>query len=107
MFLDEETEAERLEEIIGMDYGIQRAQAAVDFVSLDREALRNYDLRAMALADYKAELEFAREEGIKEGVEEGAKRREIEIARNLKAMEMSYEQISQLTGLIFEEIEQL
>ena len=78
-----------------MDYGIQKAQEKLDLVSIDWEALRNYELQAMALADYKAELKFAREE------------EKIEIAQNLKAMGLSVEQISQTTGLSFEEIEKL
>ena len=55
--------------------------------------------------------EEGHEEGLKEGREEGHEEGRMEekrsIARNLKSMGLSFQQISQASGLTLEEIEQL
>ena len=51
--------------------------------------------------------EEGREEGHEEGREEGRMEEKRSIARNLKSMGLSFQQISQASGLTLEEIEQL
>ena len=51
--------------------------------------------------------EEGHEEGLKEGREEGRMAEKRSIARNLKSMGLSCQQISQASGLTLEEIEQL
>ena len=51
--------------------------------------------------------EEGREEGRKEGLVEGRQEEKRSIARNLKSMGLSVQQISQASGLTLEEIEQL
>ena len=52
-------------------------------------------------------IRTGREEGLKEGREEGRMEEKRSIARNLKSMGLSFQQISQASGLTLEEIEQL
>jgi predicted transposase/invertase (TIGR01784 family) len=64
-------------------------------VTGDKEALRAYQMREMALSDWTSGLNHAREEGIRE------------IARNFKKMGIPIEQIAQGTGLSVEDIAKL
>ena len=52
-------------------------------------------------------IRTGREEGHEEGREEGRMEEKRSIARNLKSMGLSIQQISQASGLTLEEIEQL
>ena len=50
---------------------------------------------------------MAREEGLKEGHEEGSKEKSIEIAKNMLEENVSLDKIVKYTGLSIEEIEKL
>ena len=64
--------------------------------------------RAEGLAEGRAEgLAEGREEGRAEGLAEGERRKQLEIARNLKQMGLATEAIAQATGLTAETIEAL
>jgi hypothetical protein len=53
-----------------MDVAIQKAQERLTFVANDKEALREYHLREMALSDWTSGINHARREGKVEGAEE-------------------------------------
>ena len=73
-----------------------------------QEALKNY-------RDYHAGINFAKKEGMLEGEQRGlikgekrgAQKKQLEIARNLKALGISTQVIQKSTGLSAEEIQQL
>ena len=65
-----------------------------------QEALKNY-------RDYHAGINFAKKEGMLEGEKRGAQMKQLEIARNLKALGISTQVIQESTGLSAEEIQQL
>ena len=69
-----------------------------------QEALKNY-------RDYHAGINFAKKEGMLEGEQrgliKGEKKKQLEIARNLKALGISTQVIQESTGLSAEEIQQL
>jgi predicted transposase/invertase (TIGR01784 family) len=67
----------------------------MEYVSIDKEALRAYQMREMALSDWTSGLNHARREGIQE------------VARNLKKIGVPLEQIAQGTGLSIEDIARL
>lgn len=58
-------------------------------------------------AEIKAEIEYAKEEGMQKGRAEGERNRNIEIAKNLLGMFIPIDQIKKATGLSEEEIEKL
>jgi predicted transposase/invertase (TIGR01784 family) len=60
-------------------------------------------MREMALSDWTSGINHAREEGIREGRQEGKE----EIARNFKRIGIPVEQIARGTGLSVEEITNL
>jgi predicted transposase/invertase (TIGR01784 family) len=70
-FFDKNTNDKILKEVIKMDTAIQKAQERITFVSQDKESLRDYDMREMALSDYTSGMNFARREGRQEGHQEG------------------------------------
>jgi predicted transposase/invertase (TIGR01784 family) len=86
-----------------MNTGIQKAQERVDYVSIDKEALRAYQMREMALSDYTSGINHAKREGKIEGKIEAQK----EIARKMKKRNIPFEQIVEDTGLTTEDIAKL
>jgi predicted transposase/invertase (TIGR01784 family) len=53
-----------------MDTAIQKAYEKINFLSSDKEALRAYHMREMAMSDYTSGINFARREGRQEGRQE-------------------------------------
>jgi predicted transposase/invertase (TIGR01784 family) len=82
-----------------MDTGIQRAQERMDFVLMDPEAYREYELREAQITFY--------DQDAKEIAREAARNNSLEIARNLKARGISIEDIIGSTNLSPEDLEKL
>ena len=74
------------------------------------EAALKHERDARAIEDYKVKqaeekgLERGLAEGIEKGIEKGEKAKAIEIARNLKSMNLTVEQIKAATHLTEDEI---
>ena len=94
-FFDIGTPREVLEEVIGMDMAISKANDVMDFISQDKEFLRQYQLRATALSDWNSAVNAHREEGKMEGLAIG----KIEVAKNSLQEGLSVEAIHRITGL--------
>jgi predicted transposase/invertase (TIGR01784 family) len=75
-----------------MDRAIQKADARIASVLKDREALRAYQMRAMAMSDWTSAINQAKREN------------SVEIARKMKALGLASVQITAATGLTTEEI---
>jgi len=78
-----------------MDSAIGKTQERLDFVIQDKEVLREYHLREMALMDWTT------------GVNTAIEKNKIEIARNLLSEGLSIELIHKTTGLDMETIQSL
>ncbi|MDR2619047.1 MAG: hypothetical protein LBC62_09270, partial [Treponema sp.] len=110
---------ELIEEVVRMDSAIQKAEEKMAFVAQDKEALRAYQMREMAMSDWTSGLNHAKREGRRkgrlegrrkgrlEGRQEGRLEKAIEIARNLRGVGVSIEKIANVTGLSFDEIVKL
>jgi predicted transposase/invertase (TIGR01784 family) len=94
-----------------MDAAIQAANERMVYVTGDKEAIRAYERRQMALSDQTSWLNYARDEGHAEGhakgKAEGRNDEKIEIAIKMKKMGDSVEKIQAITGLPTETIEQV
>ena len=94
-----------------MDSAIGKAQERLDFVTQDKEVLREYHLREMALMDWNSGINAATENGIEIGIEkgivQGAMQKQIEIASNLLKKGLEIGLISETTGLDTETIQSL
>ena len=86
-FLDKETPLEIIEEVVKMDTAIGKANERLNYVSQDKEFLRNYHLREMAMSDLTT------------AVNTSIEKREMEIARNALAEGSSIEFVQRITGL--------
>ena len=102
-FLDVNTPEETLQEVIKMDNAISKANERLNFVTQDKEFLRNYHLRQMAMSDWTTGINTATEKGI----EKGAMQKQIEIARNLLKKGLAIDLIHETTGLDIETIRSL
>ena len=114
-FLDVNTPEKTLKEIIQMDSVINKANERLNFVTQDKEFLREYHLREMALSDWTTGIDAATEKGIEigiemgieKGIEKGAIQSKVEIARNLLKKGLEIDFIHEITGLDIEIIQSL
>ena len=118
-FFNAKTE-EELEMIHNMpDSAVKQAAKIVLEVNQDKEVRIKAEQRENALRVYNTEIEASKQSGIKEGIkqgmekgikqgmEKGKKSEKIEIAKKLLQTNLSLEQISIVTGLTINEIENL
>ena len=114
-YFDQKSSAELVEEVVKMDRAILKAEEKMSYICNDKEALRAYQMREMALSDWTSGVNYARREGLLEGEEKGLREGERkcreegkqEIARNLKAMGLTAAQIAEATGLTEKQIGEL
>ena len=99
-FFNKDTDSETLKKIVKMDRAIAKAQEKITFVSRDKDALRAYQMREMALSDYTSGINHARREGMAIGEEKTY----LAIVRNAAAKGIPAESISELTGLPAEKV---
>jgi predicted transposase/invertase (TIGR01784 family) len=71
----------------------------MEYVTSDKDELRAYQMRIMALSDLTSGLNHAREEGIQEGA--------LKIASNMKKRGVPIDQIAEYTGLSVEDLARL
>jgi predicted transposase/invertase (TIGR01784 family) len=98
-WLDRKSPKILIEEVINMDTAIRKAEEKMAYVSNDKEALRVYQMREMAMSDWTSSINYAREEGIREGIEK--------IAAKMKKGGASVAQIAEYTGLSIGDIAKL
>jgi predicted transposase/invertase (TIGR01784 family) len=106
-WLDQDSPEGQVEEAVKMDVAIRKAEEKMAYVASDKEALRAYQMRAMALSDMTSGLNHAREEGIQQGIQKGIQERGREIASRMKERGVHVDQIVEYTGLSLEEIGQI
>ena len=98
-----------------MDDAINAAIKRLDFVTKDKEFLRYYHLRQMAMSDQTTMIDTAIEEGLKKGLKkgraegrsEGRAESTLEIARKMKAAGRPLSEITEFTGLPLDAIEKM
>ena len=101
--MDKNTTDEILKEVIKLDTAINKANDKLNFVSQNKEFLRTYHLREMALSDWTTGINTATEKGFEKGIEKG----KTEIALNLLKTGDPVEKITAVTGLTRQEVENL
>lgn len=95
-YFDKDSPKELVEEILKMDTAIRKAHERTTFVSQDKAAMIEYTRREMALSDWASGLNHAKREGKLE--------EKIDIARNLKALDVPIDKIINGTGLTEKQI---
>lgn len=107
-----ETTEEELTTLLGDDVVLKKAFDESTKYSMNEEEWNSYEAAlkherdARAIEDYKLQQaeEKGLEKGLERGISEGEKAAKIEIARNLKSMKLTIEQIIAATGLTADEI---
>lgn len=82
---------------------VKRAVENYEVLTGDEEVKRLAEIRLMSKLEEKSALDWAREEGLEQGLKRGKK----EIAQKLKKQKMPAKQIAEITGLSEVEIENL
>ncbi|MCP5105751.1 MAG: Rpn family recombination-promoting nuclease/putative transposase [bacterium] len=86
---------------------LKEAFETANQMSWSKEELDAYETRGMLIQDERGRVEYAHEKGRKEGQEEGAKAKAIEMAKKMKHKGESIDNISEYTGLSKKEIEKI
>ncbi|MDR3161736.1 MAG: Rpn family recombination-promoting nuclease/putative transposase [Spirochaetaceae bacterium] len=106
-WFDRESPQPLVEEAMKMDAAIQKAAEKMEYVTIDKEALRVYQMREMALSDWTSGLNHAREEGEKTGWKKGREEGKWEVAAKMRRRGVPMSQIAEDTGLSVEDIAKL
>jgi predicted transposase/invertase (TIGR01784 family) len=106
-FFNQHTNEKLIKELINMDAAIRKVDEKMSFISSDKEALRSYQMREMALSDYTSGMNFAKREGRQEGIITGRQEREIEMAKKMLLKNKPLEEIIEFTELTEQEIKDI
>jgi len=107
VWLNQKSPPELIAEVVKMDSAIQAANERMVYVTGDKEAIRAYEMRQMALSDYTSTMNYAREEGIAKGRQKGRQESVLEIARKMKNAGKPLSEIKEFTGLSIKTIERM
>ena len=94
-FFDRNSPNELIEEVVKMDTAIQKANERIAVVTQDEAALRAYEMREKAIRDWNSAVNYHTREKSKE------------IAKKLKARNVSIDDIIESTGLTEKQIKDL
>ena len=92
---------------MGEDKAIQKAKEVLEEISKDERERYLAELREKYILDQKAIEDAGYDKGLKDGMIQGKKEEKKKIAKNLLKLNMSIEQIKEVTGLTEEEIKKL
>ena len=87
--------------------GLEEARRKLIYYNMDRAEQLAYDEHINAVMIQNDVLSTAAEEGRQEGLEQGKQEKNIENARTMKSLNISFEVIHQVTGLPIKDIEGL
>jgi hypothetical protein len=79
--------------------GLREAYEIADKFGWSREELELYEYQGMQLGKLRGQFEAKWLDGLRQGREEGARRKELEIARRLLASGLAMESVAAIVGL--------
>lgn len=82
---------------------LKKAKFEMDYLTGEEEVRRIAELHEKWEMDYISGMNYAK----RQGLEEGKKKSQLEVAKKMKSKNMNIDTIIELTGLSKEEIEQL
>lgn len=85
----------------------QKARAELNNLIADPKVRRMAELREKWEMDRINEIGFAKREGIEQGIEQGEKRKQLQIAKKMLEKDMPIKLIAEFTGLTEDEIEKI
>ena len=105
-YLNHLAESQSIPEVLAGDELITEAFQVAEFLALDENEQFAYQQDLKARLDYKNVMDYAKEEGWKEGEKKGRKEEKIELAKKLLDV-LEIEIIAKKTGLSIETIKKL
>jgi len=93
--------------VASKDKYIASAYQKLQVISQDKQKRLEYEAREKTIRDYNQSMFEAEQRGRESGREEGIKEEKYNTAKNLIAFGMSFDNISQMTGLSVGEIEKI
>jgi predicted transposase/invertase (TIGR01784 family) len=111
-FFDKNANEQTIKKIIEMDTSIRKAHDKIMSVAQDREMLRLYEMREMALCDYTSGINAATRKGMEKGIaigeqrglQKGLQQAQADFVLRLSRKNRPVEEIAELTGLPAEEV---
>jgi predicted transposase/invertase (TIGR01784 family) len=111
MYLSKRTDPDTIKKILQMNPAIMKAEMQLQKALSDESTRRAYFLREKARNDYVSAMTLAtrksKAEGIQEGEQRGAQRKEKEIIGRMSKRGMSIEDIAELISLTPQEVSKL
>jgi len=107
VWLNRRSPPELIAEVVKMDSAIQAANERMVYVTGDKEAIRAYERRQMALSDYTSAIDYARSTGMAKGRKKGRQESTLEIACKMKNAGRPLSEIKEFTGLSIETIKRM
>jgi predicted transposase/invertase (TIGR01784 family) len=104
VWFDAKSPRELVEEVKCMDSAIMAANEKQEYITQDWEERDLYRRRQMAIMDYNSGINYARQEGLREGEQKGEENKATEIARKALAEKLPVDVIQKITGLDMETI---
>ncbi len=86
---------------------IEKAKEELDYLTGDEETKRMAELREKGIRDYNSGMAYAKEQGLKEGLQQGEQKTKIEVAKEMLKKGMNLELVCEITKLSIEEVEEL
>lgn len=83
---------------------IKKAMNTLEFLSQDSEARIRYEERQKYLHDEASAMEWAMDNGLEKGKQQGERQKALEIAKNLLNEGLAIDLISKVTGLSAKDI---
>ena len=102
-----EKDSDELKKVIKGEKFMEEYRRDAYDASQDSEILGLYNKEEEDKMLEAMRIDYAKEEGIEKGIQQGAEQAKIEIAKKLLKMEISLEQISEVTGIDLETLKKL
>jgi len=85
----------------------EKLEDIADVASMSPEDRERYDNSVKVYRDYLVTMDAAEQKGMKEGMEKGVQKAQLQIARNMKAKGIDNQSIAECTDLPLSMIEEL
>lgn len=119
LYFIDNTKGEKVKMAVEKNKVIEKAKEELDYLVGDEATKRIAELRDKGLRDYNGAMEYAKEEGLRQGKEEGLKQgreqgreegreeNKIDVAKNMLRKGLEIELICEVTNLSVEQIKQI
>ena len=106
-----EEDIEKISEVLGEDMlsmeDKERFIETIREVNEDERLLNDWVIQKNMELKYESQMDYAKEQGISQGIEQGSEAKELEVIKNMLKKQIDYSVISEVTGKTIEEIKKI